>query len=169
MKRGTKHRRRWRHRKRRPLSDAHREVLDHASPREKAEAKTFLIAHRQGVTAAAIAAEVVHGRRRKQLAVWQETVMRNEDKVGTRAARVVAQALDAFGTAPTWRELGKAMGWKVPAQREWAVPWLVERGWLTIGTEPRSLRPGPKYHRLAPGSQSYEVIDKRSTTWHESS
>lgn len=154
MKEGMTHRRRWGHKKRKPLSDALRQVLDHASPREQAEAKAFLLAHHQRVTAAAIAAEVAHGRRRKQLAVWQEAVMRNEDEVGARAARLVQQALDAFGTAPVWRELGKAMGWKVPAQREWAVPWLVERGWLTIGTEPRSLRPGPKYHHgLAAGSQ----------------
>jgi len=68
----------------------------------------------------------------------------DEDRIGRLAAGVVARAITETSQAPTWAELGHAMGWPPWWQRNWAIPYLAKRGWLVTGTEPRSLHPGPK-------------------------
>jgi hypothetical protein len=64
---------------------------------------------------------------------------------GPRAAAHVAQVVRATAEGPTWWELGDAMGWpRNKFVREFVIRGLAAAGWLRVGPEPRSLRPGPK-------------------------
>jgi hypothetical protein len=65
---------------------------------------------------------------------------------GPQAARVVAEHLAAKGAGPTWRELGRAMGWSYRQGQE-AIYQLGRAGWLQFTRQPRSLRPGPLHQQ----------------------
>lgn len=135
---GTRHRK---ERRRRNIPEAYRRVLERATGEEKAQAAAWVEEHGQVATPRAIAAELQW---RAAFAEWQAEVQRDVDKIGRRAAKLVALALAARGIAPTWVELGQGLGWRFKSQANWAIPFLVEQGWLVSGLEPRSLRPGPK-------------------------
>jgi hypothetical protein len=147
----------------RPLSEAQREVLDTAPLAELTDAKAWLLTRGQGVTPPAVATAVLDARQRALSApakaakakrdkaerqAFKAELRQDTDRLGRCAAKVVAIALEQHGrlgcTAPTWSELGRAMGW---SWWQWnrAVPRLAKRGWLVTGTEPRSIRPGPKW------------------------
>jgi hypothetical protein len=142
----------------RPLSDRQREVLRNAPLDELANAKAWLLAHRQGVTPPAVASVILDVRQRvlsapaKAAKAEQDKAERQAFKAELRqdadrwrrAAEVVAAAVERDGQAPTWAELGHAMGW---SRWQWncAVPKLAKSGWLVTGRKPRSLRPGPKW------------------------
>jgi hypothetical protein len=149
----------------RPLSDVQREVLDTAPLSELVDAKAWLLARGQGVTPPAVATAVLDARQRALSAptkaakakrdkaerqAFKAELRQDTDRLGRCAAEVVAIALEQHGrlgcTAPTWGELGKAMGWSW-WQRHLAIPRLAKRGWLVTGAEPRSLRPGPKWDK----------------------
>ena len=146
----------------RPLSDAQREVLDTAPLDELVDAKAWLLARGQGVTPPAVATAVLDARQRALSApakaakakrdkaerqAFKAELRQDTDRLGRCAAEVVAIALKRDDQAPTWAELGRAMGW---SWWQWnrAVPRLAKRGWLVTGAEPRSLRPGPKWDKL---------------------
>jgi hypothetical protein len=146
----------------RPLSEAQREVLDTAPLAELTDAKAWLLARGQAVTPPAIATAVLDARQRALSAPtkaakakrdkaerqsFKAELQQDTDRLGRCAAEVVAIALERDGQAPTWCELGRAMGW---SWWQWhrAVPRLAKRGWLVTGTESRSLRPGPKWDKL---------------------
>jgi hypothetical protein len=146
----------------RPLSDAQREVLDTAPLDELVDAKAWLLAHGQGVTPPAVASVVLDARQRALSApvkaakakrdkaerqAFKAELRQDTDRLGRCAAEVVAIALKRDGQAPTWGELGRAMGWTW-WQRHLAVPKLAKAGWLVTGTESRSLGPGPKWDKL---------------------
>ncbi len=146
----------------RPLSDVQREVLDTAPLSELVDAKAWLLARGQGVTPPAVATAVLDARQRALSAPGKEAKAKRDkaerqafkaelrqdtDRLGRCAAEVVAIALKRDGQAPTWSELGRAMGWTW-WQRHLAVPKLAKAGWLVTGTESRSLRPGPKWDKL---------------------
>jgi hypothetical protein len=138
----------------RPLSDVQREVLDTAPLSELVDAKAWLLARGQGVTPPAVATAVLDARQRAlsapAKAAFKAELRQDTARLGRCAAEVVAIALEQHGrlgcTAPTWGELGKAMGWSW-WQRHLAIPRLAKRGWLVTGAEPRSLRPGPKWDK----------------------
>lgn len=131
----------------RPLLDEHRQVLDTASLDELAMAKRWLLSRDQKVTKHAVAEAVLAARSRE--ARWtalraEEAEFRLEaDRVGRRAAEIVAKCLDKTGKAPTWRELGRVLGWQ---ERQIAprIKYLRQLDWLRAGVEARSLRPGAK-------------------------
>jgi len=146
----------------RPLSEAQREVLDTAPLAELTDAKAWLLAHGQGVTPPAVASVVLDARQRALSApvkaakakrdkaerqAFKAELRQDTDRLGRCAAEVVAIALKRDGQAPTWGELGRAMGWTW-WQRHLAVPKLAKAGWLVTGTESRSLGPGPKWDKL---------------------
>jgi len=146
----------------RPVSEAQREVLDSAPLGELAEAKAWLLARDQAVTPRAVAAAVLADRERqgnapakaaKALAftaerrAFKKDVTERTGSYGPAAAGIVAARIAGEGTAPTWSELCSEMGWHHWWQRSIAVPKLVKAGWLVTGTEPRSLRPGPKWDK----------------------
>jgi hypothetical protein len=146
----------------RPLSDAQREVLDTAPLDELVDAKAWLLAHGQGVTPPAVASVVLDARQRALSApvkaakakrdkaerqAFKAELRQDTDRLGRCAAEVVAIALKRDGQAPTWGELGRAMGWTW-WQRHLAVPKLAKAGWLVTGTESRSLGPAPKWDKL---------------------
>jgi hypothetical protein len=145
----------------RPLSDRQREVLGAAPLAELTEAKAWLLARGQGVTPPAVATAVLAARERALSApakaakaerdkaerqAFKAGVRQDADRLGRCAAEVVAAALERDGQAPTWAELGHAMGW---SRWQWnlAVKKLAKVGWLVTGTEPRSLRPGPRWSK----------------------
>ena len=146
----------------RPLSDVQREVLDTAPLSELVDAKAWLLARGQGVTPPAVATAVLDARQRALSApvkaakakrdkaerqAFKAELRQDTDRLGRCAAEVVAIALKRDGQAPTWGELGRAMGWTW-WQRHLAVPKLAKAGWLVTGTESRSLGPGPKWDKL---------------------
>lgn len=65
---------------------------------------------------------------------------------GERTAAYVAQVVADTGSGPCWAELASAMEW--PRQpwglRNAIIRVLARDGWLATGTEPRSMRPGPR-------------------------
>src|SRR6266540_5749424 len=62
------------------------------------------------------------------------------------------QAVGGAGHGLTWRELGHRLGWPY-RQVGPAVRALVVAGWLTPGSAPGSLRPGPRFDLdQAPGA-----------------
>ena len=146
----------------RSLSEAQREVLDTAPLAELTDAKAWLLARGQGVSPPAIATAVLDARQRALSApakaakakrdkaerqAFNAELRQDTDRLGRCAAEIVAIALERDGQAPTWGELGRAMGW---SWWQWnrAVPRLAKRGWLVTGAKPRSLRPGPKWDKL---------------------
>jgi hypothetical protein len=150
----------------RPLSETQREVLDTAPLAELTDAKAWLLAHGQGVTPPAVASVVLDARQRALSApvkaakakrdkaerqAFKDGLRQDADRLGRCAAEVVAGTLEQHGrlgcTAPTWSELGRAMGW---SWWQWhlAIPRLAKQGWLVTGAGPRSLRPGPKWDKL---------------------
>ncbi len=67
---------------------------------------------------------------------------------GARADQVagwVAAHWHHHGHGPTWSELGHAHGLPARSQATAAIHALARDGWLTTGTTPRSLRPGPRH------------------------
>jgi hypothetical protein len=93
-------------------------------------------------TAGAVASRLEQARGQKQLAEERQVLTGQlAERDSLRAAVYVAGIVRDTGTGPTWRELGRAMGWP-----GWAAPWvigLLERaGWLTTGAAERTLRPG---------------------------
>jgi hypothetical protein len=146
----------------RPLSEAQREVLDTAPLAELTDAKAWLLARGQAVTPPAVATAVLDARQRALSApakaakakrdkaerqAFKAELRQDTDRLGRCAAEVVAAALEQDGQAPTWCELGRAMGW---SWWQWnrTIPKLAKQGWLVSGTEPRSIRPGPKWDKL---------------------
>jgi hypothetical protein len=142
----------------RPLSDAQREVLKTAPIAELNDAKLRLLALSQYVTPPAIASIVLDSRAHRQASTAKAKRLRetrkafrlelraDRDEIGLRAAKVVTIALEQDGQAPTWGELGKAMGWTWQ-QGRYAIPFLAMRKWLIAGPDERSLRPGRRWTR----------------------
>jgi hypothetical protein len=143
----------------RPLSDAQRDVLGNAPLDELADAKAWLLARAQVVSPRSVATAVLDARQRALSAptkaakdkrdkaarkAFKVELRQDADRLGRRAAEVVAEALEHNGQAPTWAELGRAMCWSW-WQRNLAIPKVAKAGWLATGREPRSLRPGPKW------------------------
>jgi hypothetical protein len=146
----------------RPLSDAQREVLGNAPLDELAKAKAWLLARGQAVTPRSVATAVLDARQRAlSLPVkaakakrdkaarkaFKADIVERMDTYGPAAAGLVAARIAREGAAPTWSELCSEMGWPRWWQRNLAVPKLAKAGWLVIGQEPRSLRPGPKWDK----------------------
>jgi hypothetical protein len=93
-------------------------------------------------TARAVASRLEQAGGQEQRAEERQVLTKQlAERDGLRAAVYVAGIVRDTGAGPTWRELGRAMGWP-----GWAVPWVVgqlERdGWLTTGPAERALRPG---------------------------
>ena len=115
------------------------------TPRPVAElAVRLLLGRGQVPTAAAVAGQLAtFDQRKAAMAAREQRRKQLQSSDGPRAATLVAGHWQAHGRGPTWRELGRAIGWP---QREVAltVRALAKAGWLTVGDEPRSLRPGPQ-------------------------
>jgi hypothetical protein len=59
---------------------------------------------------------------------------------------LVAEHWHAHGHGPTWRALGRAMGW--PSHEVGSIVHAFAKdGWLTVDDEPYSLRPGPQLRK----------------------
>jgi hypothetical protein len=121
------------------------------NPRPATEvAVRLLLARGQVPTAAGVAGQVVAYDQRKAAMAARERrrkALRAPDSSdGPRAAMLVAEHWRAHGHGPTWRALGRAMGWSSQEVGS-IVRGFAKAGWLSLGDEPRSLRPGPHLRR----------------------
>lgn len=139
----------------RPLADDLADVLATAPLEELAEAKAWLLARGQPVTRPAIATAVLGARARERRWATLRTQRGaflaglDADRTGPRLAALVDRCLERTGKAPTWREVGRVMGWS-EAETSWAIAELRRLGWLFTGSEPRSLRPGRRFVNRQP-------------------
>lgn len=93
--------------------------------------------------------EVVLGRvaqrdQHERAAVARAQAIAQRLRDGPAAAALVARQWEAHGHGPTWRELGHQLGWPY-RQVGPSVRALAAAGWLTPGSAPGSLRPGPRF------------------------
>lgn len=72
------------------------------------------------------------------------TLRADQERTGARVAALAAKARQQVGMGPTWREVGRVMGWDEPWQWQLAMRRLERWGWIVTTPEARSLRPGPK-------------------------
>jgi hypothetical protein len=119
-------------------------------PRPAAEAAVrFLLGHGQVPTVAAVAAQLATFERHKAAMAAREQrrkqLLALPPSDAAQAATLVADRWQAHGHGPTWHELGRAMGWPYEAVAA-TICALATAGWLVVGTEPRSLQPGPQMH-----------------------
>ncbi len=82
--------------------------------------------------------------RRERLAGMREEAERLAARDGRAAADWVAGVVAATGAGPAWMELARAMGWPGRRTAGVIIQGLAAAGWLVTGSEPRSLRPGPR-------------------------
>lgn len=75
--------------------------------------------------------------------LWRQMLSQDQDRLGLEVAKLVQLLTERWGQAPTWSEVGEAMGWSFWQHRT-AVRSLARSGWLVTGLKPRSLRPGPR-------------------------
>jgi hypothetical protein len=106
-----------------------------------------LLARAQVPTPAAVAGQLVafdHHRAAVTAREQRRQARRAPDaSEAARAATLVAEHWQVHGHGPTWRALGRAMGWP-PLEVASTIRGLAALGWLTLGEAPRSLRPGPR-------------------------
>jgi hypothetical protein len=115
------------------------------TPQPAAEvAVRLLLGRGQVPTAAAVVGQVASFDQRKAATAAREQRRKQLlSSDGPRAATLVNEHWQAHGHGPTWRELGRAMGWP-SGEVALTVRALAKAGWLTVGSEARSLRPGPQ-------------------------
>lgn len=75
--------------------------------------------------------------------LWRQMLRQDQDRLGMEVARLVQLLTQRWGQAPTWSEVGEAMGWSFWQHRT-AIRSLASSGWLVTGLKPRSLRLGPR-------------------------
>ena len=110
------------------------------------KARKWLIKHQQPVTDAGIRERIeVWERRAERARVRNETVVYAITRCGPAAAVFVAEYVGEHGTGPTWNQVRKSMEWP-QGTADAIIRGLAREGWLTIGDEHRSLRPGPKHN-----------------------
>jgi hypothetical protein len=116
-----------------------------SAPRPAAEwAVRVLLRYGQVPTPAAVIARVAQRDRHERAMVARPQAIAQRLSDGPAAAALVATQWAADGHGPTWHELGHRLGWPY-RQVGPTVRALAAAGWLTPGSAPRSLRPGPRF------------------------
>jgi hypothetical protein len=115
------------------------------APRPAAEwAVRVLLRYGQVPTPAAVIARVAQRDQHERAMVARAQAIAQRLSDGPAAAALVATQWEGHGHGPTWHELGYQLGWPY-RQVGPTVRVLAAAGWLTPGTAPRSLRPGPRF------------------------
>jgi hypothetical protein len=116
-----------------------------AAPRPAAQwAVRVLLCDGQAPTPAAVLARVAQRDQHERGMVTRAQAIAQRLSDGPAVAALVARQWEAERYGPTWHELGHRLGWPY-RQVGRSVRALAAVGWLTPGTAPRSLRPGPRF------------------------
>ena len=103
-----------------------------------------LLRHGQVPTPAAVLARLAQRDQRERAMGARAQAIAQRLRDGPAAAALVATQWQAHGHGLTWHELGRQLGWPY-RQVGPTVRALAGAGWLTPGSAPRSLRPGPRF------------------------